>query len=287
MTVYPSEEIEIITRIAEQASSILMQYFRSDVAVSYKDKKEPVTIADQKANECIMNELLKYFPNDGIISEEQPIMPSVYQHEKIWFVDPLDGTKRFIKGEDDFSVMIGRVENGVPNLGVILMPAKQRLYFAQAGFGAYMKTINNFESLSASDTSKCYTLAISRTASEKEIESLKMVLPITKIISISSVGVKIGKLLEHEANLYLHLNEHTKVWDSCAPHAVYISAGGSFTDLFGNPIDYLNHEKPFNSYGLVACGAEHFQQVIAGVRPIAEKLQLDSHKKPLVHVEKL
>ena len=275
MSTHLSEEIEIITSIAEQAGSILMQYFRSDVAVSYKDKKEPVTIADQKTNDCIISALSKYFPHDGIISEEQPINPSMYQYKKIWFIDPLDGTKRFIKGEEDFSIMIGRVENGVPNLGVIFMPAKQKLYFGQAGFGAYSKTFNNYESLSASDTSKSYTLVISRTASEKEIETLKQLLPITKIISISSVGVKIGKLLEHTANLYLHLNEHTKVWDSCAPHAVYISAGGSFTDLFGNPIDYLNSEKPFNSFGLVACGSQHFQQVIAGIRPIAEKLQLD------------
>ncbi len=112
-------------------------YHSEDFGVAYKSDKSPLTLADQKSHQRIMNVLREF--DDPILSEEGKDIPYAQRKswQRFWVVDPLDGTKEFIKRNGEFTVNIALVENNRPMLGTIFVPDRQTLYFAAQGFGAY------------------------------------------------------------------------------------------------------------------------------------------------------
>lgn len=248
------DELRQIQRIARQAGAILMKYYQQQsTAVEWKAPGDPVTIADREASEFIVFELQKLFPQDGILSEEMPDDPLRTGRTHVWMVDPMDGTREFIAGRQDFAVMIGRVVEGVPTLGVVYQPCTDKLYAAANGVGATLETGGTTQVLRVSEeqTAAHMTIAMSRSHRSGRVDQIAERLRISRVIRMGSVGLKVGLISEGAAHLYIHLGTHTQIWDTCAPEAILFEAGGRLTDVHGKRLDYTRREVR-NPNGVIA-----------------------------------
>ena len=123
-----SRELDTARRLALDAGRLAMSYLGTWIAVESKEGGEPVTRADREASELILAGLAEAFPGDVLISEEAPDDPArLTKGVRIWFVDPIDGTRDFIRGQSGFAVMIGLFAQGQPRLGVVYQPVGERL----------------------------------------------------------------------------------------------------------------------------------------------------------------
>ena len=130
---------EQLVALAEDAGKILLKYFKKNIGVQTKTSPfDFVTQADMEADTFIRNKLRELFPNDLILSEESSDIPESFDGN-VWMVDPLDGTKGYINDSSSFAVMIGLCKNGVPELGIVYAPARDKLYYAEKGKGAYLR----------------------------------------------------------------------------------------------------------------------------------------------------
>ena len=102
-----SDEIRIASTLARQAGEVIMNIYKKDFSVSYKGTNDPVTEADQLANTLIVKGLMTAFPDDHVVAEESPLPLEAQTTGRVWYVDPLDGTKEFISRNGEFSIMIG------------------------------------------------------------------------------------------------------------------------------------------------------------------------------------
>ena len=138
-TNYKDIDINIVCWIARAAGTAILEvYGEDDFNIEYKDDSSPLTAADKAAHEIIANELQRHFPDIPILSEEGADIP--YDERKnwqrFWLVDPLDGTKEFIKKNGEFTVNIALIHRGTPILGVVFAPYVKELYFGARQFGA-------------------------------------------------------------------------------------------------------------------------------------------------------
>ena len=117
-------ELNVAINAAKEAGKIILTYYKSDFAIKEKGFGNPVTTADIAADDYLKKTLTNYFPDYGWLSEETVDAMDRLSKSRIWIVDPIDGTKEFIHGTDEFVVSIGLVENGRPVLGVIYNPVK-------------------------------------------------------------------------------------------------------------------------------------------------------------------
>ena len=235
---------------------------RGELQVEMKPGDEPVTVADRRASELIVSGLAASFPADPIISEELTPAPGALGAPRFWLVDPIDGTKDFIRGEDGYSVMIGLVVAGVPTVGVVYQPAIDRLYYGTPD-GAYVtyqgETLRMVTSTIADAADA--RLVISKSHRSPDIDRVKQELGIRNELNIGSVGVKLCVIASGARDLYVNPQTKTKAWDTCAPEAILVPAGGRLSDLFGNPMDYtkeLGHH-----HGLVASNGPIHGEVVA------------------------
>ncbi len=135
-----SKELYLAQELAISAGKKIMEYYKTDFVVENKDEKNritPLTIADKEANNIIVNSLRK-FSNYGILTEEESDNLERLEKNYAWIIDPLDGTKSFVNKCDDFTVNIALVYKNIPILGVIYVPAKNELYYASIGNGAFV-----------------------------------------------------------------------------------------------------------------------------------------------------
>jgi histidinol-phosphatase len=134
MTQY-EDALEEATEITEQCSRIALSYFRQALLIESKQDQTPVTIADKKTEEAIRNELTRSFPSHGIIGEE--FGAEGIDREFVWTIDPIDGTRSFIRGIPLFGTLVSLLERGEPVLGIVVMPALDETYVSAKGMGAY------------------------------------------------------------------------------------------------------------------------------------------------------
>lgn len=128
------KRLEVAIDAARAAGEIALRYFRTGLAVEYKDDRSPVTRADRECEQRIVNVLRAAFPDYGIIGEELGERPGAGAR---WIVDPIDGTKNFIRGIPFFATLIGLEEEGEITTGVVYAPAVDDLLYAQKGAGAF------------------------------------------------------------------------------------------------------------------------------------------------------
>lgn len=269
-----SNELNQAIQIAREASALLLQIYATDFSVDFKGsgQSDPVTEADRRANALIVARLREAFPEDGIIAEESEHNASVFQRKRIWYVDPLDGTKEFVAKNGEFSVMIGLAIEGRAQLGVVLQPSDGVLYAGAIGQGAFVERNNTRTPLAVSsvqDTSKL-ALIVSRSHRPKATGELMQRLGIEREISSGSVGLKVGHIALRNADLYVHMSDKSSAWDTCAPEAILIAAGGRFTDLAGDPIAYSIPDVRTRR-GILACNSAAFSAVLPVVRELATR----------------
>jgi 3'(2'), 5'-bisphosphate nucleotidase len=267
-------EIVVAAELGRAAGAVLLAHYHSPFLVEQKvnalDELEEVTAADREANELIVNRLRREFPDDGILAEESSDSEQRLQKERVWLIDPMDGTKNFIQRDGDFAVQIGLTVGGESVAGVVYQPVRDVLYRAVRGHGAWIESPNQAPapmSVSARTNPAEMVLASSRSHRSPRMEVVVGRFGFKKEMRRGSVGVKIGLIAEQQADLYLHLSPGTKQWDTCAPEIILSEAGGRLTDLFGRPLPY-NERRIDNRNGVVATNGAAHQMVIAQLAPL-------------------
>jgi 3'(2'), 5'-bisphosphate nucleotidase len=267
-----SNELNQAIQIAREASAVLLQIYATDFSVDFKGsgQSDPVTEADRRANALIVARLREAFPEDGIVAEESEHNTSVFQRRRIWYVDPLDGTKEFVAKNGEFSVMIGLAIEGRAQLGVVLQPSDGTLYAGAIGQGAFVEQNGARKpvEVSALHETNMLSLIVSRSHRPRATSELMQRLGIEREVSSGSVGLKVGHIVLRNADLYVHMSDKSSAWDTCAPEAILIAAGGRFTDLAGEPIAYGIPDIR-TRHGILACNSAAFSAVLPVVRELA------------------
>jgi 3'(2'), 5'-bisphosphate nucleotidase len=270
-------ELSVVVELARRAGEAALVYYGKPMRVEHKDEfDEPVTQADRAVNELIVRHLREQFPEDGILAEESVDTDRRIGRKRAWMIDPIDGTKGFIAGTGDFAVQIGLAVEGRAVLGVLYAPATDVLYWAARGHGAWVlrPTSEADESTKAEPLDVTaetepgrIRLAESRSHRGARMEELVRALGVRAEVRSHSVGIKVGLLVERQADLYIHLSPKTKQWDTCAPEAVLAEAGGRMTDIWGEPLRY-NTPDVLNRNGLVASNGAAHDAVIERLGPL-------------------
>jgi len=270
-------EIEVATDLARAAGAILLAHYHSPFLVEQKvnalQELEEVTAADREANELIVRRLAAEFPGDGILAEESADTEHRLEKDRVWLIDPMDGTKNFIQRDGDFAVQIGLAVSGEAVAGVVYQPVRDVLYRAVRGGGSWIETGNGAaERMTVSDRKDpaAMVLASSRSHRSPRMERVVSSFGFKDEVRRGSVGVKIGLITEQQADLYLHLSPSTKQWDTCGPHIILEEAGGRLTDLFGGPLRY-NGVRVDNRNGIVATNGAAHQMVIENLKPLLDE----------------
>lgn len=254
-----SEQLQIAIEIAKRAGEILRKYYRQELNVAYKANEfDPVTQADKEADAFIRAELARRFPGDAILSEEHESQPDSYEG-RVWMADPLDGTKDFVAGRDCFSVMIGLYEAGRPLLGVVYVPARDVLYYAEVGQGAFIvEKDGSPKQMHVNDNSDITTATrVTRFVQKgdvRPIEELLAKLPFAHELPEGSIGIKVSRIANGEAEAFVHTNPSNK-WDTLSAEVILKEAGGILTDVDGNELDYKQPSVTWNRF-LVAANNE-------------------------------
>jgi 3'(2'), 5'-bisphosphate nucleotidase len=257
------KELVRAVELARIAGTEVVRLRNGELTVEMKPGDEPVTAADRRASELIVSGLSASFPDDAIISEELPAVGETLAKHRVWLVDPIDGTKDFIRGGDGFAVMIGLAIDGVPAVGVVYQPTIDRMFFVTPDAGAHVMKAGEITPLEVSSVATAGEARLVASASHRtaDIDRVKSELGIQDEINVGSVGVKLCLIASGVRDLYVNPTAKTKAWDTCAPEAILTAAGGRLSDLFGKPIEYrseLAHRR-----GLVASNGRVHGEVVA------------------------
>jgi len=247
------ELLKDVTAIAQQAGDAIMVVYTSDsFNVELKNDDSPLTRADIAANDIIVTALTELTPNIPILSEESEKIPyeTRKQWTKFWLVDPLDGTKEFIKRNGEFTVNIALIENGKPILGVVYAPVLKHTYSGVEGLGAFKKEKDNLisEIKTADYRTQKLKVVASRSHAGPDLQSFLDSLGEYDVISMGS-SLKLCLVAEGKAHVYPRLGP-TMEWDTAAAHAIVNAAGGQVTNLEKEPLQY-NKENLLNPYFIV------------------------------------
>ncbi|MGZ3425544.1 MAG: 3'(2'),5'-bisphosphate nucleotidase CysQ family protein [Polyangia bacterium] len=257
-------ELDLAIDLARRAGQQIRALHGSGIAVDTKDDDSPVTQADREANALIVTALVSAFPGDGILSEELPDDGSRMVRPRVWMVDPLDGTKDFIRGRDGFAVMIGLLDGARPALGVVYQPIGDKLYFATRGDGAFVQRGDDAAArIHTSDVREPSQIRMvaSKSHRTETIDRVRAELGISDELNVGSVGLKLGLIAEGVRDLYVNPAGHSKLWDACGPEAILVEAGGRLSDLRGEHIDYRGAELG-NTRGLIASNGVLHDEVV-------------------------
>jgi 3'(2'), 5'-bisphosphate nucleotidase len=264
-----SRELQIAERLAREAGVLVMGMRGPEIDVEMKAGNEPVTEADRSASRLILQGLAAAFPGDVHISEENADDLRRLDAERVWYVDPIDGTKDFIRGHEGFAVMIGLTVDHRPVLGVVYQPVHDRLFLAagdQAWFQAPGQPPRRLQVSRVVEPSDLRLVA-SKSDRTRKIDEVKSALGIRDELNLGSVGLKLCLLALAERDLYVNPSSNSRVWDTCAPEAILRAAGGRITDVHGEPLHYDDRDVRRRS-GLVASNGLVHDEVIARLGPL-------------------
>lgn len=264
-------ELSTALALARLAGELVHRLQGGELGVEMKPGDEPVSVADRRASELIVAGLRAAHPEDPVVSEEIPPAPGAFGGSRLWLVDPIDGTKDFIRGEDGYSVMIGLLSGGRPVVGVVHQPVQDRTFYATPD-GAWVAAAGEVSPLAVSPVASAseVRLVASRSHRSPDIDRVKERLGIHDEENIGSVGVKLCLIAAGVRDLYVNPQAKTKAWDTCAPEAILARAGGRLTDLFGAPIRYS--DELVHRRGLVASNGRVHDEVVQRLAPLFSHL---------------
>jgi len=246
--------IEAVIAIARKAGDAIMEIYTQDFEVEYKADKSPLTQADKKANEIIvdgLNALNIVFP---VLSEEGSVI--LYEQRKaweyFWMVDPLDGTKEFIKKNGEFTVNIALIHKNIPILGVVYAPISNEMYWAKQGDGAF-KNGDRLPLQINQHPEKLLRVVASKSHLSVEtqayIDSLAKTTESMEYLSKGS-SLKLCMVAEGSADIYPRL-ALTMEWDTAAADAIVREAGKMTVDIQSNTTLFYNKENLLNPWFVV------------------------------------
>lgn len=238
-----------IIAIAGEAGEHLKRFYARTVEVQIKPDHTPVTEADLFVSQFVIEKLQQLTPTVPILSEEGAKIPlSERQHwQEYWLIDPLDGTQQFINRTDQFSVVIGLIQQNRPVLGVIHAPMLNKTYFAIDGQGAFLQENGETRLLVSrpkTAESHCLCMAVGSPLTDKISHSVQPPYQIN-YIQYGSCSLKAGLVAEGKADGYIRLGE-TGEWDTAVPEVILRETGGKITDLMFQSLSYNQRESFIN-----------------------------------------
>jgi 3'(2'), 5'-bisphosphate nucleotidase len=233
-----SPRLETLVRIAQTAGEVVMRHYRAGCEARMKSDRSPVTDADEEAEKLILAELAKAFPGVPVVAEEQAAAGRISQvGSRFFLVDPVDGTKEFVKQGGEFTVNIGEIIDHEPVSGVVLAPAIGRLFVGAAGEGAFELSKGTLRDISCRAPAPDGLVAVSsRSHPDAKTDELLKSMPIKGHTNAGS-SLKFCLVAAGEADIYPRAGT-TMEWDTAAGHAVLRAAGGTVTNWDGTPFRY-------------------------------------------------
>ncbi len=238
-----------VANLAREAGEKILAIYDTDFAVDHKGDDSPLTAADLAAHETLCAGLARLTPDLPIYSEEAADIPFAVRSgwRRYWLVDPLDGTREFVKRNGEFTVNIALIDDHRPILGVVHIPVKGITYFAARGQGAFRQdTGKAAEAIRTRKTrTGALTLAGSRShATERQNRFFESLGGKAELRSIGS-SLKFCLVAEGAVDLYPRFGP-TSEWDTAAAHCLVVEAGGIVTDLDLRPLEYNRKESVIN-----------------------------------------
>ena len=242
-----------VCNVSIEAGKEILNFYNNDIEVTHKEDLSPLTKADLASNKIILESLTKLNSNIPILSEESLVDWSIRKNwKKYWLVDPLDGTKEFIKKNGEFTVNIALIEDNNPILGVVYVPAKSLLYLAEKNKGSFKtNTKDKLENLKgiqkilvSSQTNRARVIG-SRSHSNATFDNwVKEKFPNADIVQAGS-SLKFCLIAEGEADIYPRFGP-TSEWDIAAGHMIVNEAGGKIRTFQNDSIKYNTKENIIN-----------------------------------------
>ena len=268
-----AEEARVVRLLCLTAGRAAAQAALRPLHVEYKedDGRSPVTNADRLANQIVCDGLTDAFVSDALCAEE---MASSHAwagragHERVWCVDPIDGTREYIAGSGQWSVMVGLAVGGVASFGAVYETVHDALYMGAMAYGPDGEVAQRWATReqagavrpisvsTQSDPSQC-RLMVSRHSKSRALDALMGRMKLMARVPLGSVGLKAARLASADAELYACLTDKIHEWDACGPAALLVGAGGQATDLCGAPLQFNKPTTPMTSGLLMSNGRLH------------------------------
>lgn len=234
------KELEVALAAAARATAYLRSAYESFKPIP----NAPASIsteADRASQELILSHLAAAFPGDALCAEEATatLQAARRSGERLWVVDPIDGTRGFAKKNGEFSVMIGLVDRGQVVVGVVSEPAFSRLTFADLGGGCWVQTESGTTRAHVTRTqSLAESVVVQSHATKGETPWPIAALRPQRVVETYSAGVKLAIVARGEADIYVNTYANFSDWDICAGHLLVTEAGGQVSEISGQPIRY-------------------------------------------------
>jgi len=254
-----------LRRLSVEAGAAIMAHYENGTEAARKEDDSPVTAADHDAEHIILNGLHRIAPSIPVVSEEQAAAGYIPEIGHTFFlVDPLDGTREFLRKNGEFTVNIALVEAREPVAGIVYAPAKERLFYGYGPGEAYEQSVSPYthDLLAGSSPPRRIAVrksapdglvvAVSRTHRDHKTDEYLNLYRVKEFL-VAGSSLKFGLIAAGEADLYPR-HGRTMEWDTAAGHAVLVSAGGSVTQLDGAPLLYGKTERGLDNPFFVARG---------------------------------
>lgn len=234
--------------IARSAGAAILEIYAGSFAVEHKADDSPLTAADMASHRVILSGLRQLTPDIPVVSEESKDIGWETRRgwERYWLVDPLDGTREFVKRNGEFTVNIALIENHMPVLGVVLIPVTGELYCGIAGEGAFVETAPGTlpQPIATRAAASIPIVAGSRSHGNERQTAMLAGLGYHRLVAVGS-SIKFCMLARGDADLYLRLGP-TSEWDTAAAQCVLEQAGGAVLDLKGESLRYNTKDSLLN-----------------------------------------
>lgn len=238
---------DLITSLREliiKAGKIAIEQRSHELIIEYKEDNSPVTNADKAVSKFIYNYLQILTPGILIICEEQPlIMPST---DTFWLIDPIDGTKNYIKGKDSYTINIGLIKNGQPTIGLIYQPAIDKLYYTNSLGNIAIEQYGKTLSINKRQYDDNFIAVVSREKLDRETAHFLKNKLVSQVKYVAG-SIKLCLVADGTADIAPNLNHPTMEWDIAAGHSLIKATGGNIVGLDGKQITYgkanfINHK---------------------------------------------
>ena len=233
-----------VEAVAEEAAALILEVYATDFAVLGKADASPVTLADERAEACIVAALRRLTPEVPVVAEEAVSRGEVPDAgRRFWLVDPLDGTREFVSRNGEFTVNIALIEDGRPVLGVVQVPVQGRRYAGLVGQGAWLADATGRRAIRSRAGPQQGELVVASSRSHGDDAAMAAWLATAGLAGralrhvAAGSSLKFGLVASGDADLYPRLGR-TMEWDTAAGHAVLRAAGGEVFTLAGTPLSY-------------------------------------------------
>jgi len=248
-------DLDLLARTVREAGELALRMFRTELRTWVKGVSSPVSEADLAVNDLILQRLQAAHPDDGFLSEESADELSRLGKRRVWVIDPIDGTRAYLAGREDWSVSVALVEQGRPVVAAVFAPATKEFFLASQGLGASLNEVRLHAA--AGDT-----LDTSRMAGPRNLIEKLALVPAGQDIypRIGSLALRICRVADGKIDVAF-ASGNSREWDLAAADLIVQEAGGKLTSLSGSALAY---NQPDVSRGdLVAAGLDRHATIIA------------------------